>query len=220
MGLKVMLTFGVAHAVTSCDQEVTASTATMAVEVLALMYLFTTTWIELWSASPWVAAAPGAGDKVKKAKSSSRHGILRPVNLSNPNAQTVLTTNDALIQSRVVMYSGGGGGGTGGVGSFDWYTGIMHVNVFNSGPSSHMLEGTFLSAIIPGHHFFGGFASLLGPSSISLFRKFSMSDVRVTRLAGYISSLFMRTDSSSAEQVYRVGSAWHRWWSVNRFGFL
>ena len=114
-----MLALGAAHAVTSCAHEATASTATMEVE--ALMLVCTTTWIELWSASAWVTAAPGAGNKVRKTKRSSRHGILTPVNLSNalasPNTQAVLTTNDMLIKIRVTMYrssqqdSGGGGGG-------------------------------------------------------------------------------------------------------------
>jgi hypothetical protein len=127
-----MLTLGAAHAVTSCAQEVTVSTATMEME--ALMLVCTTTWIELWSASAWVTAAPGAGNKVRKTKRSSRHGILTPVNLSNafasPNTHAVLTTNDMLIKTRVTTYrnsqqkdSGGGGG------LFEWCAGVVVVGV-------------------------------------------------------------------------------------------
>ena len=127
-----MLTLGAAHAVTSCAQEVTASTATKEVEALALVY--TATWIELWSASPWVAATPGAGNNARKMKSSSRHGILKPVNLSNafasPNTHAVLTTNAMLIKTRVMAYrssqqrdSGGGGG------LFEWCAGVVVVVV-------------------------------------------------------------------------------------------
>jgi hypothetical protein len=86
-----MLALVLLHAVTSCVQLATVSTAAMAVEVLVL--LCTIIRIELWSASPWVAA-PGVGNKVRKTKSSSRHGILTPVNLSNclanPNTPAVL----------------------------------------------------------------------------------------------------------------------------------
>ena len=131
-GLKVMWALGAAHAVTSCAQEVTVSTATIEVEALALVY--TATWIELWFASPWVAATPGVGNKVRKMM-SSWHGILTPVNLSNalasPNAHAVLTTNDMLIKDTVMKYrssqqkeSGGGGGGGG---MFEWYTGVVGV---------------------------------------------------------------------------------------------
>jgi hypothetical protein len=76
-----MLALVLLHAVTSCVQLVTVLTAAMAVEVLVL--LCTAIRIVLWSASPWVAAAPGVGNKVRKTKSSSRHGILTPVNLLN-----------------------------------------------------------------------------------------------------------------------------------------
>jgi hypothetical protein len=103
-GLKVMLALRV-HAVTSCAEEATVSTAAMEMEVLALVH--TATWIDL-SASPWVAAAPGAGNKVRKTKSSSRHGILTPVNLlnclANPNTQAVLRSKAALIKTNVMMY--------------------------------------------------------------------------------------------------------------------
>jgi hypothetical protein len=130
VGLKVMLALGAAHAVTSCAHEATASTATMEVE--ALMLVCTTTWIELRSASAWVTAAPGAGNKVRKTKRSSRHGILTPVNLSNafasPNTHAVITTNDILIEIRVTKYrssqkkdSGGGGG------LFEWCAGVVVV---------------------------------------------------------------------------------------------
>ena len=132
-GLKVMLTLGAAHAVTSCAHEATESTATMEVEALALVY--TATWIELWTASLWVAAAPGAGNKARKMKRSSRHGILTPVNLSNalasPNTHAVLTINAMLIKIRAMVYrssqqdSGGGGGGR----MFEWYAGVVHVRV-------------------------------------------------------------------------------------------
>jgi hypothetical protein len=111
----------------------------MAVEVLVL--LCTAIRIELWSASPWVAAAPGVGNKVRKTKSSSRHGILTPANLSNclanPNTPAVLRNKNALVKDTVMMYrssqqkdSGGGGGGEGMF--FEWYAGvvgIMHVRV-------------------------------------------------------------------------------------------
>jgi hypothetical protein len=97
-----MLALVLLHEVTSCAHEVTVSIAAMAVEALALVY--TATWIELWFASPWwVAAAPGAGSKVRKMK-SSWHEILTPVNLLNalvsPNAHAVLTTNDMLNKIR------------------------------------------------------------------------------------------------------------------------
>jgi hypothetical protein len=89
-----------AHAVTSCAHEVVGD------------------------GGPWVAAAPGAGNKVRKTKRSSRHGILTPINLlnrlSNPKAQAVVTTNDMLIEIRATTYrssqqkdSGGSGGGEG-----------------------------------------------------------------------------------------------------------
>jgi hypothetical protein len=136
-GLKVMLALGV-HAVTSCAKEATVSTAAMEVEVLALVH--TATWIDL-SASPWVAAAPGAGNKVRQ-KSSSRHGILTPVNLlnclANPNTQAVLRSKAALIKTNVMMYRssqqkdsgrGGGGGGGGGGGMCKRYAGVVHVRV-------------------------------------------------------------------------------------------
>jgi hypothetical protein len=109
--------------------------------VEALVLLCTAIRIELWSASPWVAAAPGVGNKVRQTKSSSRHGILTPANLlnclANPNTQAVLRIKAALIKTNVMMYrssqqkdSGGGGGGGGGM--FEWYAGvvgIMHVRV-------------------------------------------------------------------------------------------
>jgi hypothetical protein len=105
----------------------------MAVEALVL--LCTTIRIELWSASPWVAAAPGVGKKVRKTKSSSRHGILMPANLSNclanPNTQAALIkTNVMMCRSSQQKDSGGGGGGGGGM--FEWYAdvvGVMHVQV-------------------------------------------------------------------------------------------
>ena len=117
----------------------TRSPAAMEVEVL--MLVCTATWIEPWSPSPWVAAAPGAGNKVKKTKSSARHGILLPVNLSNhfenPSVQAVLRSKAALIKDTVMMYRSsqqkdrGGGGGRGGM--FErWYAGlvgVMHVLV-------------------------------------------------------------------------------------------
>jgi hypothetical protein len=215
VGLKVMLALGAAHAVTSCAHEVTALTATMEVEALALVY----------------TATPGAGNKVKKTKRS-----LRPVNLLNrlliPNAHTVLTPNDVLIEIRATMYrrsqqkdSGGGGGGGG---LFEWYAGVVgivvHVQVTvqnNSGPFPCMFaRASFLVATIQMrdcsgvslHHFLG-FASFFGillwpfPSVRSLFIKFSVSDVSASWPAGWIISLRMRTDSSSAEQIFRVGSA-------------
>jgi hypothetical protein len=240
--LNVMLTLVLLHAVTSCAQEATSSIETMEVEVLTLVY--TVTWIELWFTSPWVAAAPGAANKVRKMKSSSQHGILTPAKLSNclanpnahavdlskalvgPNAHAVLTTNDMLNEIRVTTYrssqqkdSGGGGGGGG---TFEWYTGVVHVRVIVlniSGPYPHTFVGTSVLVAIIQMHFcpgvigFGrfGFAS----SPVSLFMKFSMSDVPVPWLAEWIISS-MRTDSSSAEQIFGVGSAW----SVQRFGFL
>ena len=134
VGLNVMLALGAAHAVTSCcAHEATLSTATMEVEALLV---YTAIWIELWFASPWVAATPGAGNKARKMK-SSWHGILTPVNLSNvlvnPNTHAVLRSKAALTKDTVMKYrssqqkdSGGGGGGGG---MFEWYAGVVGVGI-------------------------------------------------------------------------------------------
>jgi hypothetical protein len=113
----------------------------------------------------------------------------------------VLRNKATLIKDTVMKYrssqkkDSGGGGGGGGRGMFEWYTGVVQVRVIvenNSGSFPHMFAGaSFLVKRIhmhfcPGVHF--GFASSqpveVGPSSVSLFMKLSMSDVSVSCPAG------------------------------------